>query len=195
MGTTERPDRLSTAEIEEEFRGFSGADWKRALSLARMAVAGLPGWTAETLLSEALQKLLSGDRTWKRGVSPLVTLKTIMRSITSNERKKERNGPIDAHCSVDVGAGESTDDEGSTSVQPEDSLDPLTIIDARSQLAYIEKLVAGDKDAEEVLAAWSIGLRGKEAVAELGYEMNRYEAARKRLMDKLRPAAALRKMA
>lgn len=195
MGTTERPDRLSTAEVEEEFRGFSGAEWKRALSLARMAVAGLPDWTPETLLGEALQKLLSGERTWKRGVAPLVTLKTILRSIASNERKREKNGPIDAHCSVDVGAGESTDDEGPASVQPEDSLDPLTIVDARSQLAYIEKLVAGDKDAEEVLAAWSIGLRGKEAAVELGYEMNRYEAARKRLTDKLRPAASLRKMA
>ncbi|MFT3849823.1 MAG: hypothetical protein QM739_14475 [Propionivibrio sp.] len=75
MGTTEGPDRLSTAEVEEEFRGFSGAEWKRALSLARMAVAGLPDWTPETLLGEALQKLLSGERTWKRGVAPLVTLK------------------------------------------------------------------------------------------------------------------------
>lgn len=194
MARTDSPDQLSVAEIEAEFRNFSGVDWKRALSLARMRSAGLPDWTAETLLGEALQKLLSGERTWKRGVPPLVTLTTIMRSIASNERKKARNGPIDAYSSVDVGAGESTDGGDSPDlVQPEDCRDPAEIIDARSQLAYIEKLVAGDKDAEEVLAAWSMGLRGKEAAEELGFEMNRYEATRKRLIDKLRPAAVLRK--
>lgn len=196
MAKTDLSDRLSVAEIEAEFRNFSGVDWKRALNLARMRSVGLPNWTAETLLGEALQKLLSGERTWKRGVPPLVTLTTIMRSIASNERKKEKNGPIDAYSSVDVGAGESGDGEDSSDlVQPLDSRDPADIVDARSQLTYIEKLVVGDKDAEEVLAAWSIGLRGKEAAEELGFDMNRYEAARKRLIDKLRPAAALRKTA
>lgn len=196
MATTDPLDRLSTAEVEAEFRNFSGADWKRALSLARMRVAGLSNWTPESLLGEALLKLQSGERVWRRGVHALVTLTVAMRSIASNERKKARNAPVDDRRSVDVGAGNTDDDDGSPAlVQPEDDCDPSEIVDGRSQLAYIEKLVAGDKDAEEVLAAWSIGLRGKEAAKELGFEMNRYEAARKRLNDKLRPAADLRKTA
>lgn len=194
MATTDPPDRLSTAEVEAEFRNFSGADWKRAISMARMWAAGLPDWTPESLLGEALLKLQSGDRVWRRGVHALVTLKVAMRSIASNERKKVRNAPIDEHHSVDMGAGDSGDnDDGPALAQPKDDRDPAEIVDGRSQLAYIEKLVAGDKDAEEVLVAWSIGLRGKEAAEELGFEMNRYEAARKRLTDKLRPVADLRK--
>jgi hypothetical protein len=196
MATTDPLDRLSTAEVEAEFRNFSGADWKRALSLARMRVAGLSDWTPESLLGEALLKLQSGERVWRRGVHALVTLTVAMRSIASNERKKERNAPIDGGRSVDVGAGNVDDVDFSPAlVQPEDHRDPAEIVDGRSQLAYIEKLVAGDKDAEEVLTAWSIGLRGKEAAKELGFEMNRYEAARKRLTDKLRLAADLRKTA
>lgn len=196
MATTDPPDRLSTAEVEAEFRNFSGADWKRALSLARMRAVGLPDWTPEALLGEAILKLQSGDRVWRRGVHALVTLKVAMRSIASNERKKARYAPIDEHHSVDVGAGESGDsDDVQTLVQPRDDRDPAEIVDARSQLAYVEKLVSGDKDAEDVLAAWSLGLRGKEAAKELGFEMNRYEAARKRLTDKLRPVADLRKTA
>lgn len=196
MATTDPPDRLSTAEVETEFRSFSAADWKRALSLARMQAAGLTGWTPETLLGEALMKLQSGDRVWRRGVHALITLKVAMRSIASNERKKSRNSPIDEYRSVDVGTGTSEDGDDAPAVaHPKDARDPAEIVDARNQLKYIEKLVEGDKDAEEVLAAWSIGLRGKEAAQELGFEMNRYEATRKRLTDKLRPAAELRKKA
>lgn len=196
MATTDPPNRLSTVEVEAEFRNFSEADWKRALSLARMRAAGLTDWTPESLLGETLLKLLSCERVWRRGVHALVTLKVAMRSIASNERKKARNAPIDEHHPVDVGAGDSGDnDDALALVQPKDDRDPAEIVDGRSQLAYIEKLVAGDEDAEEVLAAWSIGLRGKEAAEELGFEMNRYEAARKRLTDKLRPAADLRKTA
>ncbi len=195
MCSMELPDnQLSPSEVEAELRAFSsGPDWKRAESLARMCAAGLGDWTPDDLLAEALVKLLGGERTWRRGVSPLVTLKTIMRSISSNNHKKAKNGPIDQFAKVDVGAGES-DEDALPGVQPEDQHTPEEIVDGRSQLRYIASLVAGDEDVENVLAAWSIGLRGKEAAQELGFEMNRYEAARKRLTARLAPAAALRKI-
>ena len=84
MCSMELPDnQLSPSEVEAELRAFSsGPDWKRAESLARMCAAGLGDWTPDDLLAEALVKLLGGERTWRRGVSPLVTLKTIMRSIS-----------------------------------------------------------------------------------------------------------------
>jgi len=193
MSSTEPPDsRLSLAEVEVEFRSFSGADWKRALSLARFCAAGLSDWTAETLVAEALVKLQSGERVWKRGVPPLVTLKTVMRSIASNNRKKARNGPIDQHATIDVGAGE-TDDASPPGIQAQDTRTPEEIVDERSQLRHIETLVEGDEDAQMVLMAWADGLRGKEAAQELGFDMNRYEAARKRLNTRLASAATLRK--
>jgi hypothetical protein len=171
----EMPDNLlSPTEVEAEFHALSGADWKRAMSLARLCAAGLADWTPENLLAEAL-----------------VTLKLAMRSIASNQRKKAENGPIDQHSTVEVGAG-ATDEDALPSVQPEDHRTPESIVDARNQLEYILNLVAGDQDVESVLTAWSLGLRGKEAAQELGFEMKRYEAARKRLDTRLAPAVALR---
>lgn len=194
MTSYEQPSsHLSLIEVESAFRELSGADWKRAQSLARLCVVGLNDWTPETLLAEALVKLTSGERAWKRGVHPLVTLKTAMRSIASNNRKKAKNGPIDQYATVDVGAGES-DEDVSPGIQPEDARTPEEIVDERSQLKYIETLVADDEDAQMVLMVWADGLRGKEAAQELGFEMNRYEAARKRLLTRLSPAAALRKI-
>jgi len=196
MSRTEAPDdRLSVAEVENQFHNFSEPDWKRALSLARMCAAGLTGWSGEMLLAEAMTKLLSGERIWRRGVHPLVTLKTVMRSISSNTRKREENGPIDPYATVDVGAGESDDDDVPPDVLTKDNSTPEAIVDNRSQLSYIETLVADDEDAGMVLMAWAEGLRGKEAAEELGFEMKRYEAARKRLMKRLEPVAAMRKTA
>lgn len=195
--TTTSVDRLSLEEVDATFRAMSPADWARALSLARLGAAGLIGWTEQTLLAEALVKLQSGERVWRRGVPPLVTLKVAMRSIASNEWKKAKAAPIDRFAVVDVGAGADPDahaENGDTSegVSALDDRSPDQIVDSRSQLAAIETLVADDEDAAMVLMAWSEGLRGQEAAAELGFDMKRYNAARKRLERKLKPIANLR---
>ncbi|MGT2434053.1 hypothetical protein ACU4HD_44645 (plasmid) [Cupriavidus basilensis] len=92
--------RLTPAEIESALSKFSKADWVRARSLAAAACSGVPGWTPNDLLQEAMTKLLEGTRTCPIGVHPLVMLKTAMRSIASNVRKHEDNGPIDADVAV-----------------------------------------------------------------------------------------------
>ena len=77
-------DRLSLPEVEAALRALSPADWERALRLARFRVGGLADWTGESLLSEALAKLLAGERVWRRGVSALQTLKNVLHSLASN---------------------------------------------------------------------------------------------------------------
>lgn len=183
-------ESLSTAEVDAALRAMSAADWERALRLARFRAAGLPDWTGESLLSEALVKLMAGERVWRRDVQPLVTLANVMHSLASNDRKKQAGAPIDRFVTVDVGAG--TEEGETQGVTAPDDRSPMVIADARSQLAAIEQLVADDEDAQMVLMAWCEGLRGKEAASDLGFEMNRYEAARKRLERKLKPLADLR---
>ena len=185
-------DRLSPAEVDALYRGFSKADWKRAFNLARLRAAGLPGWPPETLLAEALAQLQSSQRVYRPGVHPLVALKTVMRSIASNLRKKETKGPIDHAVAVDAIGGPS-EEKASLVVLPRDDTTPEGIVDGRSQLEYIERLLAGDEDAQMVLMAWADDLRGKAAAEELDFDEKRYDAARKRLMTKLAPVAALRK--
>lgn len=175
---------LTPEEVKEALDRLSGAQWKAASSLARLCALGLSDLTPDDLLTEAVVKLLSGERVWQRGVEALVALKMIMRSIASNARKKAINGPIDQYATVDLGAGEVEEDAppGVPAIEPRT---PAKIVEARSELQYIESLVAGDGDVEQVATAWALGLRGQEAAEELGFDAKRYDAARKRLLAKL----------
>lgn len=185
-------DSLSPTEVDAALRTLSPADWERALRLARFRAGGLGDWTGDSLLSEALAKLLSGERVWRRGVSALQTLKNVLHSLASNDRKKQAGAPIDRFATVDVGAGGDEGEELSAGVTAIDLRTPESIADGRSQLAALEKLVADDEDAQMVLLAWSEGIRGKAAAEDLGFDMKRYDAARKRLERKLEPIAKLR---
>lgn len=185
-------DSLSLAEVDAALRALPPADWERALRLARFRAGGLADWTGESLLSEALAKLLAGERVWRRGVSALQTLKNVLHSLASNDRKKQTGAPIDRFATVDVGAGGTEDEDHMPGVIAVDDRSPESIVDGRSQLVAIEKLVADDEDAQMVLMAWSEGIRGKAAAEDLGFDMKRYDAARKRLERKLEPIANLR---
>lgn len=185
-------DCLSLAEVDAALRTLLPADWERALRLARFRAGGLADWTGESLLSEALAKLLAGERVWRRGVSALQTLKNVLHSLASNDRKKQTGAPIDRFATVDVGAGGTEDEDHMPGVIAVDDRSPESIVDGRSQLVAIEKMVADDEDAQMVLMAWSEGIRGKAAAEDLGFDMKRYDAARKRLERKLEPIANLR---
>ncbi|MDP9606950.1 UNVERIFIED_ORG: hypothetical protein J2W38_006770 [Variovorax paradoxus] len=185
-------DRLSLAEVEAALRALSPADWERALRLARFRVGGLVDWTGESLLSEALAKLLAGERVWRRGVSALQTLKNVLHSLASNDRKKQTGAPIDRFATVDLGVDDAEDEDYVPGVVAIDERSPERIAAGRSQLAAIESLVADDEDAQMVLMAWSEGIRGKAAAEDLGFDMKRYDAARKRLERKLETVSNLR---
>jgi len=188
-------DRLSPEEVDAQFRAFTGVDWAKAKSLARFSAAGLVGWSGDDLLSEALTRLHDGSRVWRRGVHPLVTLKTIMRSIAHGEFKKLKKGPIDPHVVVDV--EEEHDDEDSlqpavVSVSGDNTLQSAV---GRSQLEYIEKLVEDDEDCGLLVQLWAEGLRGNEAAEEMGWDMKKHDAVRQRLLRRLKPLQDERKKA
>ena len=193
MEQPEPPDDtpLSKAEREAVLGAMSPGDWARAESLARVAAYGLTNMTAADLLHETLIDLLSGDRTWKRGVHPLVTLKVAMHSVASNAQKKVDNAPIDQFAMVSTGEEDAPEGQRApvTAVEP---LGPLDTLEGRQQLALIEQLVKGDAQAELVLTAWAMGYSGAVARLETGLDAKQFDAARQRLLRKLKPVAAAR---
>ena len=181
----------SRAELEALLGAMLPGDWARAESLARVAAYGLTDMTAADLLHETLVDLLSGDRTWKRGVHPLVTLKVAMHSVASNAQKKVDNAPIDQFATMSTGEEDAPEGQRApvTAVEP---LGPLDTLEGRQQLALIELLVKGDAQAELVLTAWAMGYSGAEARLETGLDAKQFDAARQRLLRKLKPVAAAR---
>lgn len=185
---------LSKAEREALLGAMSPGDWARAESIARAAAYGLTGMTPEDLLQETLVDLLGEDRTWRRGVHPLVTLKVAMHSVASNAQKKVENAPIDQFAVVSTGEEEAPEEGRPPPVHAVQHLGPQDTLEGRQQLAAIEQLVKGDDHAELVLMAWAMGFSGAEAWQETGLDAKQFDAARQRLLRKLKSAAAARKL-
>jgi len=170
------------------------ADMTRAKSLSRLRAAGLDDCSPEDLLQETMVSLLAGNRRWPRGVHTLVVLKTAMHGIASNLRKRSDKGAINRRIEVDAAKEEGA--ETTMAVKTPTAIEdvtPVEIVNAKSELDAIQRAVAGDDEVELVLMAWADGLRGKEAAEALDFDMNTYEAARKRLIRKLGPIEALRR--
>jgi hypothetical protein len=130
-------------------------------------------------------KLLAGERVWPRNVRPLIVLAGVVKSISSNVRKRAATGAIDHSVSLDT---DSVDEEFDQTQHVVDSIDnrrPEDNIEAKSELVNLYNLLKGDENVELVAMAWMDNLRGKEAAYAVGLDEKTYDAARKRLMRKL----------
>lgn len=183
----ESQEPLSPDEVEAELEKLtaSASDFQRAKSIAASFCGGLTGWSAQDLLQETMTKFLEGARTWPRGIHRLVVLKTAMRSVASNIRKHNDSSPID---DIVVLAGQEASDEEAErfpGVHGVVAETPESLLSGEQELAAVYAAVAGNEDLQMVVMAWADDLRGDEAAKELGWDKNKYEAARKRLTRRL----------
>ncbi|ASL73566.1 hypothetical protein [Ralstonia pseudosolanacearum] len=183
MSAVPEQERLTRAEVEATLAAFQPADWQRAKAIAAGFCGGLTGWNPDDLLQEALLKLLDDTRIWRRGIHPLVVIKTVMHSIASNTRKHSEASPIDE--SVVVDPFEADDDDktpvahGKLSVTPEDETS------GKQQMVALYAALGGDEDLELLVMVWADGLRGANAREELGWDEKKYDAVRNRLLRRL----------
>jgi hypothetical protein len=183
----ETEDRLGRAEISEELERMTTADWVRVDRLAARLFEGVSAVSAEDLPGEACAKLLSEERIWPRGFAAIPAILSVLESMASNYRKREKNGPIDVNTLVS--SADALDDtevlvrrtEAVNDITPERAL-----LD-KQQLERVEALVSNDDELALIAIAWAEGITGKEAADELGMNWNQYEAARKRLVRLLAP--------
>jgi hypothetical protein len=117
-----------------------------------------------------------------------------MHSVASNAQKRVENAPIDQYAVVSTGEEEAPEEGRPAPVHAVQRLGPQDSVEGRQQLAAIEQLVKGDDEAELVLMAWAMGYSGAEARQETGLDAKQFDAARQRLLRKLKPAAAARKL-
>lgn len=182
---------LNRAEVEAVLTNLSPADLRRVKIMARTYAGGLIYLSWEDLIQETYTKLMSGERVFPEDVQPVRVIINAMHSEASNCREREQSGAIDHHVEVyamsqSVDDGDDYDeDKGSAVVTPQNEVTPERILVARRGLSAIEALVADDADLQDVVTAWALGLKGQDAAEYLGWEMNQYEAARKRLVRRL----------
>ena len=180
----EPEERLSKAEVEAALKCLSPADWGRVASIAAAFCGGLNGWTPDDLLQEALCSLLAETRVWRPGLHPLVVLKTVMHSIASNARKHNEASPVDENLVVDP--FEVGEDDKMSAAHGEVSITPEDELSGKQQMVALYAKLGGDEDLELLAMTWAEGLRGADARDALGWEEKRFDAARNRLLRRLK---------
>lgn len=180
-------DRLSAAEVRQELEKMSPADWLRVEWIAKQAFSGLGGASYEDLLQDACAKLLGGERVWRRGYAAIPVIAFVLDSMASNARKREANGPIDGDIVVESDDVLENGDLLVRNVEPIQTLTPEVAASDAEQAARVEELLADDAEAALVAFEWVVGRCGNEAAEALKMDKNQYDAARKRLVRRLKP--------
>src|SRR5262245_50870597 len=79
---------LSPAAVIHAIQGLTDAEKTALAKIARLYATRTP-YGHRDLLQEAMCRVLSGDRKWPKGLSPLLVLGGIMRSVAWQWRRKE----------------------------------------------------------------------------------------------------------
>ncbi len=156
----------TAAGVESAFAALGESGWNRLRSAARGALRGYgledsahgPG----DLVQEACLRMLSGSRSWRRGVDFEYQVARVMASIASNWRRSKEAKPEIREAQLprpDAGA-EDEDDPLLDSPSPEGSHEDGIV--AAQQLAEIEKLLDGDAQALQVVELLELGLTRPE---------------------------------
>jgi hypothetical protein len=185
MPDSEPPKHLQRAEVDAALVRLvqDAGEMARARKLARVIAHGLTAMDADDLLGKAMLLLLAGRRKWPRGLSTLVMLKGVMRSVAYRTRRK-----LDYLLAEDLGAPSDEDSEIESSPLAEGSspaADPARAIAAESELAAAQDAVKGDEELELLVEALAEGLTGMGIAKEFGWDGRKYDAARKRLSRRL----------
>lgn len=177
----------SPAEVSQAIEALSDAD---ALRLMKAAGAHLKkvghlklGRSPEDLLQEAVTRTLSGERSWKRGISFVFHLDQAMRSICSSWRKSASRTGRDGGGELPASARLGLTDEGDAVLEQALSheADPERELLAEQEVERITNQFADDKIASEVLAGWKMGLEGPEIQELSGISEKEYRAAVRRI--------------
>lgn len=185
MSANPEPEpRLSRAEVEAALEALNSADWGRAHTIAKAFCYGLTGWTPDDLLQEAMCSLLDESRVWRPGLPPLVVLKVAMHSISSNARKHNDLSPVDGNVVVDP--LQPDEDDKTPVAHGRFGITPYDVLSGKEQIAALYAALAGDKNLQELAEAWANGFRGADAREVLGWDERKYDAARNRLLRRLK---------
>lgn len=181
-------DYLSLNEVAAAIDAMPVAVYRAFAKQSAFMSLSVPGMNDSDLLHEALVRLRTGQRNWRRDVDFGATVYKIMVSIAMDARKQAKEAPIDQYAVVTEGNGGEEEDDEESRHKTEVAIavgTPEAIAGSREILTILADLTAGNADEESVALSWALGLSGKEAAKQAGIDMKDYDAARKRLERKL----------
>jgi DNA-directed RNA polymerase specialized sigma24 family protein len=152
---------LSPTEVRRALDRLGRADIVRLSLLAKNWVRGLPRRSADDLVNEAFERILSGKRPWPSDVDRGSFFNGVMRSISSQWRKEDYRELLAED--QEGGTGESC------TIEPDHDLNDL-VFKMRQALGEDEKAkdmfehMLVDRDREEVQSAIGVDATGFDTV-------------------------------
>lgn len=179
----------TTAEILKAYVELTPAE----LLLLRRIGAKLVGGTSFSepmdLLHEAMDRSLDGRRNWPGNVPFAVFLGNAMRSIAHGERGLAQNKP---GARVDFDDYEAAVDETRGADGPEEQLIVFEEIRMRRKSADDARIALdGDEPAQKVLSGMLAGMSPREMCASFHMDSKAFDAARHRVMRRLKHSKEL----
>lgn len=167
-------DYLGEAEIRVALDGLTTLDWLRLGRVDRRYRGGTDFRDGD-LLQEAFCRAIDGKRKCPRGVSVVKFLAEAMRSIAGH-RRAQMPDEVAFEASPPTATGEPTEGLAPADVLSMPGDDPESIL-ARAEgdgaIGEITALFPGDGEAELVITALALGLKGAELYEETGLAPNR----------------------
>jgi DNA-directed RNA polymerase specialized sigma24 family protein len=146
----------------------SDMDLLRLKTIARWHARGLPadvGWA--DLLQEAFARVLDGSRRQPQGLSMVVFVAGVMRSLKSEHWRR---------------AGRELHYQRAQAAEPrEPAPDPERTMAALQELAAIDRLFADDPVVLQIIAGIGEGLSAEQIRTAIGISSTEYDSARKRM--------------
>jgi RNA polymerase sigma-70 factor (ECF subfamily) len=166
------------ADAALELKGVSRLDLLRLKTIARIHARGLPadvGWA--DLLQEAFARVLDGSRQRPEGISLVVFLAGIMRSLKSEHWRRAIRRSHQAKTALPY--QEPGGPEGREFADP--SPNPERLWSTFQQLAAINKVFAGDRVVLLIINGLGDGLSAEQIRVATGISKTDYDSARKRM--------------
>lgn len=181
------PDELAATqeEIATAIEGLTDGELLRLEKYARYRIRGLGrkagGRDHDDLLREAMTATLAGNRRWKKQTVDFFThLAGVMRSLSSHWR--EQFDPQEARLESEFAVtGERGPSASPLAMAPTDAPDPERLLDAKQQLAKIERFFASDPTVPRIIEGFRSGLTASEIQSLTGLSKTDYESALRRM--------------
>lgn len=171
---------------EEIMKAYAGLDEEQMLALRIYAEQRLAECSFYTdgidLMHEALSRALEGRRHWPLGLDFGLFMALTMKSIAGHERVKGR-------LATSLESGSAT--AGLSPSAEEDCIAFEELNLARKAAERAKTALAGDEPALRVLSGMSAGMSPREICAAHGMDAKAFDAARHRVLRRLRLGANL----
>lgn len=175
----EDDEYLSTDEVKAKLSCLLKADLLRLRRIAELQAKKLRNCDPDDLLSDGLDRVVSGARRWPRGVETAPFMRKVFGSIVSSRAK---HAAIASQYEVDVEVDQAGNvDSGDCVIEAGASSDPADAMYAHEMLEKVASNLVNDSHTQAIALALGEGLTANETLYQFHMSQNQYDAARKRL--------------